>query len=443
MSELHGRYGTQAAALDGLIQRLRVSKRLLADTRISGSPPTASGGVVALRRQGESEGEASAAECNAGPSRVPGYESRASPDARRRGSNDASHNYRGGVELKFKGFVTACILVLTVGALFAGLCTGSAHAGSANKLAFTDSQHGWQTTLEGSRAVIWRTVDGGASWTRRHVTKAGSAGDGPAPIAGRLAFASRTVGVWFWFCPLNGSAALLRTTNAGRTWARTGKVDPRPHLLEDVSFATSKVGWAGTMYGSAADGGSIAKTTNAGATWRVQKRIGAPGGFWGISCPTALSCYVLGADIRGDGVWATRDGGHHWVRRSLPGGYWSSIDFPTATTGWVVGPSGVMAMTTDRGRTWRYVDPGAAYGLYDISFCNAKVGYASSDGFVWRTSDGGATWVAQGILAESTDRISAVDCVDPTHAWTVDDYGDVFATGDGGSTWSWNPLPVE
>ena len=50
-------------------------------------------------------------------------------------------------------------------------------------------------------------------------------------------------------------------------------------------------------------------------------------------------------------------------------------------------------------------------------------------------------WFPQGILAESEVPIAAVDCVDPTHAWVIDDYGDAVVTRGGGSMWSLNRLP--
>lgn len=287
-----------------------------------------------------------------------------------------------------------------------------------------------------ARATAWHTANGGASW-KKLTTRSRAFTSGGVWGGGFFAFATRSTGIW-----VRASHTVLRTTNAGASWRSLGWV--ARSWVSDATFATSRVGWACSEFTSAGSGGSIAKTTNAGATWRVQKRIGGVtgaegmGGFTQVSCPTAKGCYVLGWGRKLGGVWATADGGRHWARRQLPSGtFWTSIDFPTATTGWAMG-SGAMATTTDRGRTWRYVDLGPTNDLFDISFCNAKVGFASSEGYVWRTTDGGATWIIRGVLAENASPIIAVDCVDPTHTWLVDEYGDVFATIDGGNTWNWN-----
>ena len=343
---------------------------------------------------------------------------------------------------KLKGFFAACALVLTVSALLAGVCTGSARAGGV--VFFIDDRHGWQSTLRGNpadtddlRATAWHTVNGGANWKQQATGPAAFTGGGAS--GGFFAFATPSTGIW-----ARASHSVLRTTNAGASWSSVGAVAQT--WLNDASFATSRVGWACSEI-STFEGGSIVKTADAGATWQVQKRIAGrsgTGGFMQVSCPSASSCYVLGRGTRLGGLWATADGGKQWARRALPdGGVWTAIDFPTATTGWAVGPGGAMATTTDGGKTWRSVEPGAANDLFDISFCNAMVGYASSEGFVWRTTDGGVTWAAQGILAENLSPISAVDCVDPAHTWVVDSHGDVFATSDGGNTWNWNRLPID
>lgn len=329
---------------------------------------------------------------------------------------------------KLKGVVAGCALVLTVSALLAGVCTGSARAGGV--LFFIDAQHGWESTTDGvSKATAWRTVDGGASW-KQLATR--TAGDAEGVIwGGFFAFATRSTGIW-----VRPGRTVLRTTNAGASWHRVPGV--RSAWLNDVSFATSRVGWACGEASGIPAGGAILKTTNAGASWHVQKRITGQHVYFGlseVSCPTATSCYVLGWGDRLSGVWATADGGRHWTRRHLPRGT-TAIDFPTATTGWAVGAGGALATTTDRGRIWRTVDSGTREDLNSVSFCNRRVGYAvGSSGTVLRTTDAGATWVALSDVAYGED-LGSVQCVDATHAWILGEYDYVYATSDGGNTWS-------
>lgn len=348
---------------------------------------------------------------------------------------------------KLKGFVAACALVLTVSALLAGVCTGSARAGGV--VFFIDAQHGWESTWSGDpsdyrtqKSTVWHTVNGGLDW-KQLATRSGVAQNGGGMWGGFFAFATRSTGIW-----VRASHTVLRTTNAGKSWRSVGRVAP-PFWLVDASFATSRIGWACSQFGSDATGGAIAKTTNAGGTWRIQKRIGGrlspplTGGFTQVSCPTALSCYVLGSGRKLGGLWATADGGKHWARRQLPDGV-ASIDFPTATSGWAVGSTGLMYATTNGGRTWHYVDAPTWEDLWDVSFCNSRVGYAvGTSGTVLRTADAGATWVALSDAGYDGAYGVEVQCVDATHAWIYDDYGNypyVYVTSDGGNTWNWNSV---
>ena len=313
-------------------------------------------------------------------------------------------------------------------------------ASAGSIVCFVDAQHGWYSGWDGSydassQATVWRTVNQGATW-KPLTTRSAAFTSGGVWGGGFFAFATRTTGIW-----VRASHAVLRTTNAGATW-HSVRVAPKWHWLNDASFATSRVGWACSERGSAGEQGSIAKTTNAGATWRIQKRFAVSHGtyFLRVSCPNARTCYVLGMDPKGQCVWATADGGKHWTRRRLPGGtYWTSFDFPTAATGWVVGWGGSIAKTVNAGRTWQgYGGDGAADDFQSVSFCNSKVGYAvGSLGLCERTTDGGATWTPSGAFPAYSEDYSlvAVEGVDRTHAWVADSYGAIYETADGGNSW--------
>jgi len=344
------------------------------------------------------------------------------------------------------GFRRAVVLVAMLALCLVALWMGAAGAG-ASQIAFANAQQGWQTTLEGSRAILWHTADGGVSWTRlQSKPSANGVADGAGPGAGRLAFASATVGLWFWFQPRGRAPAVLCTTDGGRSWKKGGAVDPQHDrascLLTDAALANSRVGWACTQFCATA-GGSIAKTNNAGATWHVQKRITGPdstGGFWQVVCPTASSCYVLGNGNRLGGLWATADGGKHWARRRLPGGaYWYSIAFPTATTGWAVGHDGRIAKTSNGGLTWTRQASDTSAALYAESFVDNLHGFVVGEyGTVLRTTDGGSSW--ETLYAGTSASLHEVTFVDGDHGWVYghDENGGalVLRTTDGGDTWT-------
>lgn len=334
------------------------------------------------------------------------------------------------------------MLALGLGLVIVGwtmlAAAGAEQVSAGGTLCFVDAAHGWRTTYTGSgsnpstaKAIAWRTTDAAVSWKR--LSTRACAFTGAMFGGGFVAFATRTTGIWV----REGHSTLLRTTNAGTTWKAV-----RPGAggwLTDASFATSRVGWGCTQLGTAPDSKcSIIRTTDAGRTWRVQKRL--IGYVDQVSCPSARRCYVLASDIKGQAVWATGDGGRHWVRRRLPSGtWWRSIDFPAATTGWAVSDEGTVAKTTNGGKTWSRKNLGSE--LYDVSFCSSQVGSISSGGFVWHTANAGKTWVAQGVLAESAEPLSEVLCLDSTHVWVLVEDGNALASSDGGTTWRWCPWP--
>ena len=339
---------------------------------------------------------------------------------------------------RLKGFVAACALILTVAALLAGVCASSAQAGGV--VFFIDARHGWESTCYVSsdpsrdEATAWHTVNGGASWVRLATRPAGNAeGD---TWGGFFAFAKRSTGIW-----VRSGRTVLRTTNAGASWHSVPGI--RSAWLNDASFATSRVGWACGEASGIPAAGVIVKTSNAGASWHVQKRITGQHVYFGlseVSCPAATSCYVLGWGDKLSGVWATADGGKHWARRQVPRGT-AAIDFPSATTGWAVGAGGVMATTTNRGRTWRTVRSGTREDLSSVSFCSSRVGFAvGASGTVLRTTDAGATWMTLSDPSYSGSNYSAVTCIDVEHTWISDGYGFVYTTSDGGNTWNENSV---
>ena len=166
------------------------------------------------------------------------------------------------------------------------------------------------------------------------------------------------------------------------------------------------------------------------------------GGFARISCPTAQRCYVVGTGRRLGGLWATGDGGQHWVKRRLPEGGGTALDFPTALAGWSSGDF-VVYKTTDGGRNWQAHGPFADAGIRVLatSFVDSSRGWVCGEyGTMVRTADGGATW--QWLETGSNADLSGIVFVDAMHGWASGTGGEypntrdvLLRTTDGGVTW--------
>lgn len=91
-------------------------------------------------------------------------------------------------------------------------------------------------------------------------------------------------------------------------------------------------------------------------------------------------------------------------------------------------------------------DGGTPHDLFDVDFPDERTGYAvGKSGTVLVTSDGGATWAASQ-QSERTDQesgevetLTGVSFPDADHGWAVGLLGSILTTADGGASWQ----PVE
>ncbi|MFN3270669.1 MAG: WD40/YVTN/BNR-like repeat-containing protein, partial [Candidatus Kapaibacteriota bacterium] len=153
-----------------------------------------------------------------------------------------------------------------------------------------------------------------------------------------------------WVCGYDGK--VLRTTDMGATW--TGTMIRGAYQLEHIHFVDEKVGFTS---GIGSNGfGKIYKTTDGGATW---------------------------FDItpnRAEDLW-----GHWFVDR----------DYGVVIGGGCITPQRFF-LTTNGGNSWDYVTeinylPNS--GLTDvIIYSRWGLGYATSSGYIWKTTDGGRSW---------------------------------------------------
>ncbi len=340
----------------------------------------------------------------------------------------------------------AWVAPLTAGLVLALVLVVAPPSRAADSVAFVDAKHGYRTTFEGDpsaggRAVVSATDDGGETW-RQLASGAPGYTSGGGFNSGLVAFASARVGLWGRY----SARPLMRSTDGGSSWQKTAL---RPDgILWDFGFASTGVAWAVTGIGSDDDGGSIYKSTDGGAAWRVKARIRRSSGtrppsgaFHRVSSPTARTCYVTSSGSRQRGLWVTTDGGAHWAQRRLPGGPSFAFDFPSATVGWNGAYDGSLYTTANGGRTWtRKVAPSGS-PLRDASFLDERRGWiVGEDSTVLRTTDGGAHWtrLSPGLDADFWE----VQFVDGRHGWITGQAGEwpsywqvLLRTTDGGTTW--------
>ncbi|NTU70587.1 MAG: hypothetical protein HGB10_01995 [Coriobacteriia bacterium] len=112
-----------------------------------------------------------------------------------------------------------------------------------------------------------------------------------------------------------------------------------------------------------------------------------------------------------------------------------------ASTGWAVGVVGTALKTTDGGATWVAQDPGTVRDLTGVSFVDANNGWACGvSATVVRTTNGGTTWTPQTAPTTPAARnLRAISFFNSSVGVAVGDLGTttstIVYTGDGGTTW--------
>lgn len=100
----------------------------------------------------------------------------------------------------------------------------------------------------------------------------------------------------------------------------------------------------------------------------------------------------------------------------------------------VVGYRGKILMTSDGGRSWQVKSSGTEMALYGVHFVDEQTGWISGqEGLILHTTDGGESWQEQ----QSSTEVSLFSLffLDKTHGWAVGDRATYLKTTSGGESW--------
>lgn len=302
--------------------------------------------------------------------------------------------------------------------------------------------------------AVWRTVDGGASWTPESAVY-GAAG---IPGTDALSFIDVRQG---WL--VDGTpAALFATADGGQTWHEVGADAVRP--VDGITFPGPRRGFALGMPG---DPNAVLATNDGGRHWAVRGTIPAGTEPWNGSFGVPALTFWNTRDgwaVRDDRLWATTDGGRSWAEVPLPGRQPS--DRLTVVARWgadaVVGSDygeGPTWWTEDGGRTWneaRNATFGATaeslgpalHRLATVAPAGADVAGGGTTGHVawatftdgdWATStDGGYHWHLHTLPPAVADAggLASMAWADAQTGWIITGTGGLVATTDGGRRWT-------
>jgi photosystem II stability/assembly factor-like uncharacterized protein len=220
--------------------------------------------------------------------------------------------------------------------------------------------------------------------------------------------------------------------------------------LRKLSFVDSLTGWA------TGEAGTIIRTTDGGTSWEIQnstvqtfitdiffldRNFG-----WATTIEDVFPFKSI--------ILKTTNGGENWLTAYFPDSseYIRTIYFLDTLNGFVGGS--YISYTTDGGNNWleSEVDSNfvSNYPVYNFDFYNNQFGYACGGridraGVIWRTTNYGLNWTAQGVSADEVFDLFIFDSLnaltlsgDPEGLFLMAD----IKTTDAGITWSNDSLSV-
>jgi photosystem II stability/assembly factor-like uncharacterized protein len=238
-----------------------------------------------------------------------------------------------------------------------------------------DAMNAWLLSIgNGAESRIYRTRDGGASWTLQFTN--------PHERGFFDCFAFWDERSGFAFSDSFDGRFLLVETTDGENWREVSPARLPPAMEGEGSFAASgtcvavhgdSLAWIGT--GASGVGARVLRTTNRGRTWQAAMTPIVTGGAAGIASVAfrdARNGAALGGDIAlpdsvRDNVALTSDGGTTWRlggRPTFTGAVYGAAWVPGAPrpTLVAVGPRGV-SISGDGGNSWLPVDTLNHWGI--------------------------------------------------------------------------------
>lgn len=272
---------------------------------------------------------------------------------------------------------------------------------------FHSADRAGQVVLVASDKVVYRSTDGGATWTFCLTLNT------PSPTNGfkSVAFAdANTV-----YC--GGDEFVFKSTDAGANWTQ---LDP-PSLVDDTwSVAAPSPNYA--FFGRV--GPDCFRTTNGGVSF---SSLPFPASGIQVCRSMYFTSNTVGFAATGTSVYRTQNSGSSWSEVSSGLGR-GCVYFPDAMHGCIVGRFGTILTTSDGGTTWTARASGTTSELRDVDFFDALNGIAvGENATIIRTVDGGTTWFNEPY--PEYDTFETVVMLSPTSVVIGSQFGVIYTTG--------------
>jgi len=297
------------------------------------------------------------------------------------------------------------------------------------------SLHAATTILIATEVGLVKSTDGGATWSVIPVNVSSGLLSGQ-PVAYTVAVDPKTPSNWYITGKSNGAFGFYRSNDSGQTWTGTAFIAFQPSLIPGAVVFDAVAPSTIYMLGNTTSGNFIIKSTDYGVTWNKLKLPNTLG-FPAVSWPDGSSPTALSADPKTAGVLYAVAA--HYI--------FKSIDFGTT---WTVLSTGVDTPEKNNQQAGAFpplirldVDPSIGTTLYAASGqpsvgTDCKGTPAGGQCGLYKSTDGGLTWIQLGLQSPSADSLSIDPASGAIYAGGVltGASGAVFKSTNGGTTFT-------
>ena len=300
---------------------------------------------------------------------------------------------------------------------------------------------------------ILKTINGGSSWTVYNAD--------PSWIMTRMFFVSTKTGFI-----IGDSGLLLKTTDGGVTWNPLA-INTTAYL-RSIFFTDENTGYIGR------DLGNIYKSTDGGSSWN-SILSGLSEEIFSIQFRNRALGIAVGAD---GGIYHTKNGGLNWTHRNNQTySYLNCVRWLTNEKVIAAGGNGTIVKSDDAGMNWYSLQTGIHDQMYDIHvvdssnvyitfgtgkllkttdgcvnwdttlntgssfpltgvyFINADTGYGCGDKEIYRTYNGGNSWVLKNDSVQMFTSFNDIFFPGKDTGYVAGTFGKLYRTINGGEWW--------
>ncbi len=284
---------------------------------------------------------------------------------------------------------------------------------------FLDAKTAWVTYAIGggtpvpTNPVVWRTTDGGTSWTASPALDVSNLAQIYIPSTMQFIGDSGWILVHVGVGMNHDYVVLYRSSDGGVSWKRI--IDPyidggiQSCTKTSMLFTDATHGWLTGDCNGVKAGVLLFSTSDAGSTWK-EVTLPAPAATPDLFTNMNVSCgsydpFFFGNDVGHMSIrcanfeasqitysyyiYTTQDSGNTWTGLSYPG---NALYFVTKDIGWAL--ANKIQLTTDGGKTWKPISDVTWTAQFDFIDQNTGWAIAQSGNEVAlvKTDNGGVKW---------------------------------------------------